>query len=238
MPTELEPRARPAIVAARVVSVVVFTSLSLSVVYASVRLASAPAVSDDPSVRAQSDYALMLIQCAGGLLVMFLPDLVNRTLAIRIPTGMQIAYLGFLYAAIYLGEVRNFYFRIPHWDAVLHFFSGAMLGALGFHLVRLLNDSERPRISLSPGFVAFFAFCFALASGAVWEIYEFTIDGLFGTNMQKFMTDTGELLNGRHALTDTMQDLIVDAVAALTVTVIGYLSLRRRPVALSAAARQ
>ena len=214
--------------AARVVSFVVFTSLSLSVVYASVRLASAPAGSGgDPSVRAQSDYALMLIQCAGGLLVMFLPALINRTAAIRVPTGMQIAYLAFLYAAIYLGEVRNFYFRIPHWDAVLHFFSGAMLGALGFHLVRLLNESERPRISLSPGFVAFFAFCFALASGAVWEIYEFTIDGLFGTNMQKFRTDAGELLVGRAALTDTMQDFVVDALAALTVTVIGYLSLRR-----------
>lgn len=48
------------------------------------------------------------------------------------PSGMELAFLLFLFGAIYLGEVRGFYFRIPYWDTILHAFSGGMLGALGF----------------------------------------------------------------------------------------------------------
>lgn len=203
-----------------------FVTLVASVIYVAVQLGSAPLSSTEPGVRVRSDYALMLIQSAGGLIVMFLPTFVNRRLALHVPHGMQIAYFVFLYFAIYLGEVRSFYYRFPSWDVVMHFFGGAMLAALGFLLVGLLSEAERPRITLSPNFVAFFAFCFALACGAVWEIWEFTIDGLFGTNMQKFITDTGEVLVGREALRDTMEDLITDAAAALAVTLVGYLSLR------------
>jgi uncharacterized membrane protein YjdF len=211
-----------------VMQVALFVTLVASVVYTAVHLGSAPVDSDEPGVRVRSDYALMLIQGIGGLIVMFLPTVINRRFTLHVPTGMQIAYFVFLYCAIYLGEVRSFYYRFPSWDVVMHFFGGAMLGALGFLLVRLLSDAEHTRVKLSPNFVAFFAFCFALACGALWEIWEFTIDGLFGTNMQKFITDTGEVLVGREALRDTMEDLITDATAALLVTLTGYLGLRRR----------
>ena len=101
-----------------------------------------------------------------------------------------------------------------------------MLGALGFILVSWLNDSEQVRVSLSPAFVALFAFCFALSCGALWEIYEYTFDGLLGLNMQKFITASGETLVGHAALRDTMKDIIVDAVAALLMAVLGYGQLK------------
>ena len=81
-------------------------------------------------------------------------------------------------------------------------------------------------MSLSPGFVAFFAFCFALACGAVWEIYEYLMDGLLHMNMQHFAVEDGTPLLGRAALLDTMKDLIVDALGALVIAVIGYFPLR------------
>jgi hypothetical protein len=40
---------------------------------------------------------------------------------------------------------------------------------------------------MRPRFVALFAFLFAVAVGALWEIFEFAIDGTFGTQMQKPM---------------------------------------------------
>ena len=101
-----------------------------------------------------------------------------------------------------------------------------MLGALGFVLVNLLNDAPNVKMSLSPGFVAFFAFCFALACGAVWEIYEYLMDGLLHMNMQHFAVEDGTPLLGRAALLDTMKDLIVDALGALVIAVIGYFPLR------------
>ena len=64
-------------------------------------------------------------------------------------------------------------------------------------------------------FVAMFSFCFAVSIGAVWEIYEFSFDGLLGLNMQKFLLADGTPLVGRAALTDTMKDIIVDTIGAL-----------------------
>ena len=134
-------------------------------------------------------------------------------------------YFAFLFCAIYLGEVRNFYYIIPHWDTILHAFSGAMLGAFGFTLVNILNDSERVKVTLSPAFIALFAFCFAVAVGAVWEIYEFSGDELFGLNMQKFRLSDGTELIGHKALRDTMKDIIIDTIGAAIVSLMGYFSL-------------
>ena len=214
---------------ATVAGAVLLASLVMSVVYAAVRLSGAPEVATEPGQRVRADYALMLIQCAGGLVVMFLPAVIRRRFSIRLSTGMQLAYFAFLFAAIFLGEVRGFYERVPSWDTILHFFSGAMLGAVGFLLVRLLNDAHTRQVVLSPGFVAFFAFCFAVTCGVVWEIYEFTVDGLVGTNMQRVLNDMGEPLVGRAAVADTMEDLIVDSIAAGSMTLLGYSSLRRSP---------
>ena len=145
-----------------------------------------------------------------------------------VPNTIVILYYIFLYCAIYLGEVRNFYYLIPHWDDILHAFSGAMLGALGFILVDILNKDNAVRVQLSPFFVALFSFCFALAVGALWEVYEFTFDAILGLNMQKHTTETGIALAGIDALTDTMWDIIIDAGAALLVSVIGFFATRER----------
>lgn len=210
-----------------VIGIFVFITLFLSIGYSIIKIATTPesmAVSDE-STHLRSDYVLMLIQCCLGLIVIGLPSLLERKWSFEIPNYMSILYFIFLYCAIYLGEVRNFYYLVPHWDTILHAFSGAMLGALGFTLVRILNDSERVKVALSPLFICLFSFCFALAVGALWEIYEFTGDALFGLNMQKFRLADGTELIGHSALGDTMKDIIIDAVGAFAVTFIGYLAL-------------
>ena len=211
-----------------IAGVLLFISLFLSIIYIIIKMVNAPSVINENDVyeKVKSDYALMLLQCISGIIVMFIPSAVERRLRIDIPNKMEVMYFIFLYCAIYLGEVRNFYYVIPYWDSILHAFSGAMLGALGFSFVSYFNDMEVLETHLSPFFVALFAFCFALAAGAVWEIYEFSVDSMFGTNMQKFILADGTVLIGQAALRDTMKDLIVDALSALAVTVIGYYSVK------------
>ena len=205
-----------------------FFTLIISAIYSLARIiAPQPFVSTGAAyAHVRSDYVLMFIQCLLGLVVLSVPSIASRKLKFNIPNFIYIMYYIFLYCAIFLGEVLNFYYVIPHWDVILHFFSGAMLGALGFILVSQLNDSEMIRVSLSPFFVALFAFCFALSCGAVWEVYEFVFDGLLGLNMQKFATAAGEVLIGHNALHDTMTDIIVDALAALLIALIGYSRLK------------
>ena len=69
---------------------------------------------------------------------------------------------------------------------------------------------------MKPGFVAFFAFLFAIGVGAIWEIFEFSMDQLFGLNMQKAM------LGDPSGLTDTMWDMIVVVFGALSIALLGY----------------
>ncbi len=170
----------------------------------------------------------MLVQCVLGMVVMFLPGVISRRLKIEIPLGMMVLFVIFLYCAIYLGEVRSFYYHISSWDTVLHWFSGAMIGALGFSFVALFNNAERIPVNLSPFFVAAFAFCFAVTLGVFWEFYEYTFDGLLGLNMQKFALEDGTQLAGRAALQDTMKDLFVDAIGAFAASLIGYISLKHK----------
>lgn len=206
----------------------VFSTLVLSSVVVLVMLIKAPLRTEslEPDIRSKSDYALMLLQCVLGILAMLLPGVLEHKINLVISSKMLIMYALFLYAAIYLGEVRNFYYHIPHWDTILHTFSGGMLGTLGFSVIALLNKTDRVPINLSPVFVAIFAFCFAVTLGALWEIYEFTFDGILGLNMQKFADKDGMQLVGRAALMDTMKDIIVDVVGAALVSCMGYISLK------------
>lgn len=208
---------------------IVLVLLGISVIYAVYMLFTAPSgVPDNGFEKVKSDYVLTLLQCLVGVIVMFIPSVIEKKFSVDIPDVMEMLYFVFLFCAIYLGEVRDFYYRVPSWDLILHMFSGAMLGALGFVLVSFFNDSEKVNMQLSPIFVTLFAFCFALAAGTLWEIYEFLADGVLGTNMQKFITADREVLVGRDALADTMEDLIVDALSSLAVCIIGFFTLKKK----------
>ncbi|MEF9959421.1 MAG: hypothetical protein RR448_06790 [Niameybacter sp.] len=212
----------------KVINYFVMLSLIFSIVYIVIAMTLAPSELDPtrPFVRLKSEYVLMLLQCIVGVFAMLLPGMLKKKINLEIPSSMMLLYTLFLYCAIYLGEVRSFYYTVPHWDTILHTFSGAMLGALGFSFINFLNKTEKVPINLSPLFVVVFAFCFAITMGVVWEFYEFFADGLLRTNMQKFAFENGEQLIGRMALMDTMKDLIVDAVGAVVISIIGYISLK------------
>ncbi len=217
--------------AARVMSGLVLLSLTASVVFTTVRLIQAPSAVPEgvEHMKVKSDYTLMLIQCLLGLGVWSLPSLLNQRLDIRLPNSFLTMYFVFLYCAVFLGEVRNFYYTVPHWDTVLHAFSGMMLGVLGFSVVLLLNDNRSQNVHLTPAFVALFAFCFAVTLGVIWEIYEFAVDGTLGLNMQKYMLESHAPKLGRDALMDTMKDLVVDLLGAGLAAGIGFVLMKRRP---------
>jgi uncharacterized membrane protein YjdF len=163
--------------------------------------------------------ALLVMMIMGVILT---PTVLSEHLPVRIPAEFQLLALLFSFAALFLGEVRSYYTRIWWWDIALHASSGLLLGILGFLLVYVLNESRRVDIHMRPRFVALFAFLFAVAAGALWEIFEFTMDQLFGTNMQKPM------LGDPSGLTDTMWDLIVDTIGAAIISFFGWWYMRRR----------
>ncbi|MEX0916905.1 MAG: hypothetical protein WDZ90_00030 [Candidatus Paceibacterota bacterium] len=144
--------------------------------------------------------------------IVFSPYILGRNMQVHVPLEFELLLNIFIYSSIFLGEVRGFYTKFLWWDIVLHVGSGIALGFLGFLLLFSLYQSGR--LDMKPSLIAFFSFCFALALGALWEIFEFMMDSLFGFNMQK------------GGLVDTMWDLIVDALGAFVVALSGYFYLR------------
>lgn len=154
--------------------------------------------------------------------VMFLPSVLGRRFKLQIPAEFEILALLFVFASLFLGEVRGYYARHWWWDVALHTTSGGLLGILGFLLIYVLNENDRIDLHMRPFFVAFFAFVFAVAMGAIWEIFEFTMDQTFGMQMQKPM------LGDPSGLTDTMFDLIVDTVGAFIICWMGWWHMHKR----------
>ena len=129
--------------------------------------------------------------CALTLFLFMIPTIVERHLQLELPGPLEIVILCFIFSSAILGEIAEFYLKIPGWDTLLHTLNGFLMAAIGFSLIDLLNRSPRFHISLSPFFVAFVAFCFSMTTGILWEFVEYAIDHLFRADMQKdFLVNT------------------------------------------------
>jgi len=117
--------------------------------------------------------------------LLLLPSILSRRLHIILPSVLEIIILCFIFAANILGEINNFYVRVPHWDTLLHTINGFNFAAIGFALVGMLNRSKKVSLNLSPLFLAIVAFCFSMTIGVMWEFYEYTADRMLVLDMQK-----------------------------------------------------
>ena len=144
------------------------------------------------------------------LFLTFVPAILAHNFRVTLPIELELAAILFVVGAIYLGEIQAYYTLFWWWDLVLHAGSGILLGFIGFLTVYILNSSGNLHIRMDALFVAIFSFTFAVSIGVFWELFEFGMDSIFGTNMLK------------SGLVDTMGDLIVDISGALIVSLGSY----------------
>jgi hypothetical protein len=181
-------------------------------------------------------YAIWIILCAETIIALsrfqwlsaliaivtfvltLLPFFLQERFKLSIPNHFVVAIIFFISASLFFGEVSNFYEKFWWWDILLHSLSALGFGILGFVIMLYLTQSSK--LTASPFLIAFVSFCFALAMGTLWELYEFFMDETFGTNMLK------------SGLIDTMTDLIIDAVGAIIASFSGYFYLRFGPNAI------
>lgn len=145
-----------------------------------------------------------------AVLATFIPDILEDKNILIIPSDIKMMIMIFIFASLYLGSLRSFYYRFWWWDFLLHTSAGINLGFVGFFSLYFLNHDKNIDMVLSPIFIAIFSFAFSVSIGTIWEIYEFTMDSFFSLNMQK---------NG---LNDTMWDLIADCLGGGVAAVISY----------------
>lgn len=149
--------------------------------------------------------------CVTSMFFIVFPFVLQARFHFYIPRVFSFGLALFVYATLFLGEVNRFYYDVWWWDIALHSTSAFAFGLIG--LIILMFNLSRQALTAKPFVLSLFAFAFALMIGALWEIFEFSGDQLFGLDMQK------------DGLMDTMTDLIIDAIGALAAAIIGYFYL-------------
>ena len=204
----------------------------------------------------ERDYESAFI-CILSLILFLFPTVVEKRLRIEIPTLMEVVILLFIFAAEILGELQNYYTQYPYWDTMLHTTNGFICAAFGFSLIDILTRNRQEKFRLSPLYVSLVAFCFSMTVGVLWEFFEYGMDMLFLTDMQKdtviqsmasmaLSSDNGVAVlrdiatvtvNGETlgidgyldiGLHDTMADLFVNFIGAVVFSVLGFFYIRHR----------
>ena len=159
---------------------------------------------------------LMQVVSLIGLFVTFIPFIFQKYFGINIPARFEIITLLFVYGILFVSEVRSFY-NVWWWDILLNFFASVALGFIGLSIVFVLYRTKR--LNTTPEVIAILTFCLAFSVGALWEIFEYTLDTLFGSGLQQ-------------SLFDTMEDLMVNTIGVLFVSVFGYIFIKREKFVL------
>lgn len=144
-----------------------------------------------------------------NLFCLVAPRVVARLFRVELSPLLEGSAVLFLILTGYLGEVWNFYERIPVWDNLMHLFSGVMFCAFG---QGLFPPREGETIRDSRGGRLILGLSFALAAGVIWEFIEYTLDASLGTTMQKHTALAGAEDTG---LIDTMEDMALGLVGAV-----------------------
>ena len=182
-------------------------------------------------------YGFVLIFTSSlGITLLLIPIIINEY------TKYTISFYAFLFYAILivltmlLGFIFKLYTIFPSYDIITHSLSHILLTLLG---IVLINKILKVNKFTNPIIIVFCGIVFALACGFVWELIEFSLDSIFGLNMQRFIPEEIVLYNGgnsfenlkgtdfeianyfripsgyRYALLDTMYDLFVDLIGAI-----------------------
>lgn len=168
--------------------------------------------------------------------IIILPDHLKDKLGLKIPIMLETSLTIFAFCGFVLGDVFDFYKKISVWDSILHAFSGIILAYVGFVLIDYFVKRDSINLSMGHMYICVSVVLFSLALGAIWEIGEYLVDDIFGTNNQQYMKSTrgtlygkeDEPLLGHEALNDTMKDLMLDLAGASIVGVVEYLKEDRR----------
>ena len=170
----------------------------------------------------QKSYALLVAEVLAGLVLTVLPYLLGKIFHFYLPNFLYFFFMSFIYCAIYLGDAYHFYY-VAYWDKFLHVISGALLFGAGLAVLGLFTKKELPA-----AFICLYGIAFAVFCGVLWECYEFTCDGLFNMNLQRYLSGNTPLV-GRAALMDTMGDLIADLAGAFFFSLWAHHQLKSDP---------
>ena len=118
-----------------------------------------------------------IFACVLSLIFMVITNVIGKKLGFG--NGIKILIYVFILGTEILGEIYHFYVDVWWFDIVMHTYFAFIISYAGLYLIRYFN------INGSIYFVILFIFSFAMMAESIWEIFEFSMDRVIGTDMQK-----------------------------------------------------
>lgn len=151
--------------------------------------------------------ARWFLSCVLSFFVTMIPTLLTRNLKIVIPPLLDF-WIGVALFLHVFGGVMGLYDHVWWWDHVTHFISAALISILGFTVLLTITRLSHS-LFVPPKVIPVVIILFILATGVIWEIFEFFCDIVLGTTMQ-------------YSLTDTVHDMMFNTVGAVFASILGY----------------
>lgn len=111
----------------------------------------------------------------------------NKSFIIEVEASTQTMLTLFIFIAVCIGSTLNNRTTFEHFDIVTHCASGVLSAWFGYDFANIVY---RKRGDLGPAMSSLFSLTFALGIAVGWEIYEFSMDKIYGMTLQKGNTDT------------------------------------------------
>lgn len=161
------------------------------------------------------------------LLILRLPFMLKKTFKFEMPWMLSAVIVLFGFTTFMLGDALDFYGKFYWWSIVHHAVSGVMMSIVAFWLIHVSMNEHSKYVYSNKILLFFFVLMFPVGMGAFWEILEYAIDSILGSNSQQFMASaTGFIVSseeiplvGHEALYDTMLDMILNFIGSLAVAV-------------------
>ncbi len=115
----------------------------------------------------------------------------------------------FIAFSVAIGSTVNKFTTFPYIDLPEHFFAGFIAAVGGYEFAVIMQSRQPKDKRISPALASLFALAFSVTLMVGWEFYEFTMDRLYGLNLQR------SAFNIEEGLVDTMVDLILGSSGAL-----------------------
>lgn len=148
------------------------------------------------------------------IILTFYDVFVEKILKIKLENNLKISIILFIFSAQCLGTALGFYGKFLWWDTMLHTLSGVIFFFVGETVIKQLNNTLADS-NINKKTIIAFGVCFSLATGVVWELFEFFVDTFLDQNMQ-----VAKGFVGQDAIKDTMIDLISVTLGTVGIVII------------------
>ena len=146
-----------------------------------------------------------------------LPAIATRGNIQALPIEFELIFITMVMLQFVIGETLDFYLIIPHYDRFVHFSLPLFVGFISFMIAYTLHEIGALKLPTLPLMLAIIFM--TLGVGALWEIGEYLSDVYLHPQFAFIPQLQGS--GGRSALSDTMQDLIIDFVGGIIGALLG-----------------